>query len=244
MEDIAEMIMTSRMPAPIQARLSRIADLTATEEAAVAGLLRNRMSLKRGADFIKDGKPPSAIYLVEKGWAVRYAITTEGKRQIMNVALPGDLVGYHCSLIGVAHYSAMPLSETVLSVIEPAQFSEVLAAHPKLSRAFSRLAASDLAGLRVQTIRLGRLTAEQRIAHFLSELWHRSVRIEAIRDGWMMLPMTQTDISDTLGLSLVHTNRQLQSLKRDGLILLKRDRLRVVDAGALARLGDYSPLAL
>lgn len=223
-------------------RIEAVAQISAAEKAGLQSLLQNRLTLRRGADFIKDGKPPTAMYMVERGWAVRYAITTEGRRQIMNVALPGDLVGYHCALIGLSHYSAAPLTETTLAVIEPAQFTELLTTHPGLGRAFSRMAAAELAALRVQTVRLGRLSAEQRIAHFLTELWHRGTRAGIVRNGSMPMPMTQTDISDTLGLSLVHTNRQLQALKRSDLIILKRDRLKVLDPTALARLGDYRPL--
>ncbi|GJE43212.1 hypothetical protein AEGHOMDF_2391 [Methylobacterium soli] len=104
------------------------------------------------------------------------------------------------------------------------------------------VAAAEDALLAHQVTRLGRQTAYERMSHLLLELRER-LSLAGIEPGdSFTLPIIQEMLADALGLSVVHTNRTLQQLRRDGLIRMSGMKVTLVDAAALAALSDYVPI--
>src|SRR5262249_10318746 len=85
----------------------------------------------------------------------------------------------------------------------------------------------------------GRLTAYERVAHLLLELFHRLRPVGFTQGNRYLLPLTQEMLADALGLSVVHTNRTLQQLRRDRLIELNSSAVNILQPEALAELADY-----
>ena len=225
--------------APFIARLTRYADLTEADVFVAESLLARTDDYRRGVDLISEGQTPSEVYIVLSGWVMRYALTQDGKRQITNVALPGDVIGYHAATTGTSGYNAAPLGHATVATVDLGTFTQAMSDTSGLGRAIYWHLASENVHLRNQTLRLGRLSAGQRIAHFICEIWVRLSQLGMIESGVAHFPMTQSELADTLGLSLVHTNRQLQELKRGGLITLQRDRLVVPNVAAIAEIGGF-----
>jgi len=92
----------------------------------------------------------------------------------------------------------------------------------------------ELAHTNEQVVRLGRMTAYERVCSFLLDIYERQEPTGADM-GTVDFPITQTVVSDALGLSVVHVNRQVMQLRREGLVTLNRRQLTVHDANALAR---------
>ena len=89
-------------------------------------------------------------------------------------------------------------------------------------------------------VNVGQRSARQRIAHLLCEMY---LRLESVglTDGFACdLPLTQNDIAETTGLTAVHVNRTLQDLRRQGLIVLERQRLTIPDMLALQGAGLFN----
>jgi CRP-like cAMP-binding protein len=95
--------------------------------------------------------------------------------------------------------------------------------------------------LREQIVRNGRQSAQERIGHLLLELHRRAQIVNLANGDTMRLPMTQTQIADTLGLTPIHTNRVLRRLVRQGYIEMNRQWIRFLDADALAQMCDFDP---
>lgn len=220
-------------------RLRGFAELTEEEGRAAENLLHRVDTISRGADFLTEGQTVTDVFIVLSGWAMRYCLTSDGRRQITNIALPGDIIGYNGALLGTSSFSAAALNQLSVAAVDAGQLSRAVSSQPGLSRAMAWHAAGENVGLRNQVLRLGRLTAEQRVAHFICEIWVRLSQVDMIEMGVAHFPMTQSELADTLGLSLVHTNRQLQALKKVGLVTLQRDRLVVPDVAVVAELGNY-----
>lgn len=91
---------------------------------------------------------------------------------------------------------------------------------------------------------IGSREALPRMAHLLLELYNRLKVIGHTRDGEFGLPISQADLSDCLGHSVVHTNRVLQTLRSDGLISLTRSQFEISRAGALEGLAGFDPTYL
>ena len=231
MKDHIDTHVDDRAAAPLIRRLSTMSPLSCNEIETLSQMPQQRLTLGRGRDIIKVNSKPAHAFVVLDGWVTRSILTLEGRRQIMNIAVPGDIVGLNALALGRSDYTASSMSRVTLGAI----------AASDLRDRFAWAAAKDNRHLQNQTIRLGRLSAQRRIAHLLSELRHRVETVGGVEDGWMAFPMTQTDLSDVLGLSLVHTNRQLQELRRQGVITLERDKLNIRDVEALRRIGEYVP---
>lgn len=240
MKDICEVAASSDMT-PMVRRLSIEGRFSNEDVSELERLQRNRLKLKKGAEFIREGKPVPNIYVPVDGWVMQYSLTLEGRRQIHGLAMPGDPIGLHSSAMAVASASARCLTDVELAVIDPEEFFLAQRRSNRVARAVQRAVAEGVTIQRGHAVRLGRLTAEQRIAHFLCEIWHRHRPLGVSEGEMIRLPLTQSEISDHLGLSLVHTNRQLQILRREGLIETRRERVALLDLARLEALGDFRP---
>ena len=78
-------------------------------------------------------------------------------------------------------------------------------------------------------LNMGRRSAYARLGHFLCEVGTRLAGSDLPRPECIVLPFTQADLADILGLSVVHINRVLQRMRREKLIKLSHGRLEVLD---------------
>ena len=222
-------------------KLGAMVLLTEEEIEFIEGLQNNVMQLPRGEVFIADGEPFTASFVIRSGWAVRYCELSDGRRQILSFALPGDFLGLHVNFRRRANYAAMTLGEAEIAAIEPTRLLEVSQRFPILSAGLSWSTAREFSILGDQAIRLGRMTSFERLGHLLLELWHRLELVGMNRGPAFDFPVTQQVLADTLGLSIVHLNRQLKRLSREGLIEYNRNSVRLLDIPRLEALTEFNP---
>ena len=198
-------------------------------------------SYSRGAEIVESGQEMSELLVVSKGWAIRYKTFEDGRRQILNVLLPGDFFDLQVMVAAEADHSVSAVSDVELFAIQPQQVRELFTGTGTLPLAFWWTQVQEEAFLREQIVRNGRQTARERIGHFLLEL-HRRAQIADISatDGFN-LPLTQAMIADALGLTSIHTNRVLRQLEKDGLIEKTRSYVRFLDADRLAEICHFDP---
>ena len=79
------------------------------------------------------------------------------------------------------------------------------------------------------------------VAHLFCELWLRMKTVGLVEDGMFDLPLTQTELGDTIGLNAVTVNRVLQRLRAEKLISLKRGQLAILDAERLMTISGFDP---
>jgi len=199
------------------------------------------VELDVGKEFVTDGGPMKTSFIVQSGWAIRYVLLSSGRRQIISYALPGDILGLHADFRRNATYSAAALTPLRLATVEPKRLVDLHRLFPTVAAGLSWCSAREHSILGDQAVRLGRLAADQRIVHLLLELWHR-LKLIGENDGRRLdAPMTQNDLADTLGLSLVHTNRQLAKLRRAGYITVERGQVRLNDFDRLIEMSEFNP---
>jgi CRP-like cAMP-binding protein len=172
-------------------------------------------------------------------------ILADGRRQIMCLLLPGDLIGFaalrpsmaaHATVAAITNVELAD-AETLRSALE----SSELNAWNGLKEACRAAARLDECGLLEQIVRLGRKTAYERVADFLLEM-HWRLRLAGLAKGEdFEMPLTQEQIADILGLSNVHVNRTLQQLRRDGLLELGGGRARFLERRLLEEYADFRP---
>jgi CRP-like cAMP-binding protein len=221
---------------PILRRLKSLAVFTEPELELVRGLGERRERHSAGEQVVTEGASGIRPRFIVSGWACRQRLMPDGRRQIFTLLLPGDFIGFgeRPSLAGVVSLTA--LETTDASLVQDAARRGTA---PGFARAIGAAALQEDALLLDHAVRLGRLTAFERLAHFLLELAHR-LEVVGLGDRQRFpLPLTQEILADALGLSIVHVNRTLQQLRRARMIELRSGVAILLQPDAMAKLCDY-----
>jgi len=225
---------------PLVRKLSTYTNLSDEERKAVLQASSKSTEFKSGDDIVVRGDLTGGVRLVLNGFACRYKILEDGRRQILGYLIPGDLCDLHIFLLKRMDHSIAAMTRTKVAVISQASVLAFTDRYPNLTRALWWSTLLDEAITREWVVNLGQRTAYERMAHLFCELYYRLDAIGAVTDGSYLLPLTQTALGDMLGLSTVHINRTLQDLRAHGLITFKAGVLTVKDLPKLETAGFFS----
>lgn len=225
----------------LKRKLGAVVRLTKREQACLDAMQAKVRNISVGTEIVRDGEPYTQAYIVKRGWAIRFKSLSDGRRQILNFALPGDLVGLFAALFDVADHSVAALTDLEVHSVEPTSLVTMFATCPRLGAAVAWAAGREESILAEQVVRIGRRSAYERMAHIVIELLHRLRLVGAADHCSFELPLTQEILADTLGLSVVHVNRILRRLRDDGLLRIKGDRVAIDDLDRLMQIAEFSP---
>jgi CRP/FNR family transcriptional regulator len=198
-----------------------------------------------GGTIIYEQKPNGKLFTIYSGWAFRYKTLSDGRRQIMNFLLPGDFAGLQQKFADGAMHGVEAVTDVSLCVFPRDGLWELFREYPGLGYDVTWLAARGEGMVDDNLLTTGRRNATERVAMLLMQLYRRMERIGLERKdpdgrgGTIEFPINQQHIADTLGLSLVHTNKTLKRLEQLGLHELRNGRLRLLNTRALERIADY-----
>ncbi len=229
------------MTNPLTMKLSSFTALTDHDRALLDGLVRHPVAMRGARDIITEGDRPERVILLMKGWAYRYKVLPDGKRQIMAYLLPGDLCDPHVFILRRMDHSIGLLSDAEVVTISKEDILQITEASPAIGRAFWWSTMVDEAVLRHWLVNMGQRDAFDRIAHLFCELWERAAHVDLVQGGSFDLPLTQEQLGDTMGLTSVHTNRVLQRMRTEGMIALESKRLTILDMDAMRRAAQFDP---
>ncbi len=204
----------------------------------------NRM-LSAGVDLYSQGEVCSDLFTLLDGWVFLYQILADGRRQILDFALPGAFLGFQPDLDSPASHSAGCLTDVAVCVFPRENLFGLFRSHPELALRMAWITARDGALAREHLTNVGRRSARERVAHLLLELFHR-VRRKAGDStvNTIELPLTQEHIADALGLTTVHVNRTLRGLRQAKLLDISGRTLTVRDAALLAEIAVFDAEAV
>lgn len=204
----------------------------------LAGL--NVRRLGRGDDVIQEGDTPRQVNLILEGWACRYKMLEDGRRQIVAFLLPGDLCDIRMFILKQMDHAIGAVSPVTLAQIPKDMVLDLIDRHPRVSRALWWNSLVEEAIQREWTANLGQRDAVERMAHLLCELFIRLRGVGLVEGHSCELPVTQSELGDATGLSTVHVNRTLQELRARNLIVLKGKTLTIPDLEALQNAALFS----
>ncbi len=222
-------------------RLGRFAPLSPVETALLRNLPQTARYHPVNTQLCLRGQvSPPQILLA--GWACDHRTLSDGRRQIIRFLLPGDV-------IGSLDHAAWPQGSTV-ATLTPAVvadagpllsgYGDSGASMPGLVTALDVMNRVDATDLRNHIVRLGRQTAYERLVHLMLEFHHRLQAISMVDGTSFALPLTQEILADALGLSVVHVNRTLQQVRRDGLLDLRGGRVTLHQITRMQTLVDWA----
>ncbi len=202
---------------------------SAEEMAFVKDFRNGGLSVEAGATLLEEGQSSPFLYTVRSGWAIRFKLLPDGRRQIVNVALPGDLLGLQVSLFDVMEHSVQALTDMTLCCFPREKVMELYREQPNLGFDLTWLCAREERFLDSHLLSLGRRTAVERMAYLILFLHDRLQPLGLVQGNDFHCPLTQSHLADSLGLSLVHTNKTLRRLSQEGLITWTSDRIYIND---------------
>jgi CRP-like cAMP-binding protein len=232
------------MPASFARKLAHFIQLSELERDVLRSIPADVRDVQARTDIVVDGSWPDELSLITEGFACRYKLLSDGRRQIMAFLIPGDICDLRALLTGRMDHAVAALNNCRIATISRAKIFDAVEKYPRIELALWRDTMLDAALYRQWLINLGRRIAHQRIAHLLCEIWIRLQAIGRAQGGTYELPIKQSDLADAMGLSLVHVNRSLKRLREDGLITFRASEVRVHDWERLRSVAEFDPAYL
>lgn len=226
---------------PLFRLLARYMPLDEADRAALSTLETGPVChAEARSDIAREGQNPAAIRLLISGWACRYKDLPDGRRQIVGFFLPGDFCDLNIFILSKLDHSIGALTAVRYYEIQPQQFRDVIDQRPHLLRALLWHEMVSAGIQREWLLSIGQRSPLERLAHLFVELYYRLQAVGLATGLGFDLPITQNHLAEANGLSLVHLNRTLQEMRREGLIELSDRQLRIVDLERLKQVAMFN----
>jgi CRP-like cAMP-binding protein len=178
------------------------------------------------------------------GIACRYKDLRSGKRQISEIHVAGDFVDLHSYTLKRLDHNIMSLTRCEVTMVPHERIQEIVEAFPNLAWVYWFATTLDAAIHREWELSLGQRSGVARLAHFFCEL-HTRLEVVGLAQGPSFpLAISQSELGECIGLTVVHTNRCLKELRERGLVTFQQGVVAISDAEGLKQLGEFDPAYL
>ncbi|HEX3952161.1 MAG TPA: Crp/Fnr family transcriptional regulator [Stellaceae bacterium] len=206
------------------------------EEAMVGGLALRSIALPPNRPLVNEGEVGSGLYRMERGWAFRSRRGGNGRRQILDFLMPGEIVGLQAALLGVIEHSVHSLTPLRVSALDPRLASEAFRNEPELALRLARHVAAEACRTDELLTVVGCCDAVGRLAFLMVMLYRRQAHLGRVDPLDCPFPLRRQHMADALGLTGAHINRTLNRLRTDGIAIVENQRLSIRDFPRLAAL--------
>jgi CRP-like cAMP-binding protein len=213
--------------------------ITTDELVTINEIKRDHLVLPPGSEIIRTGDDSPEIYTLYSGWAFRFKALPDGRRQILNFLLPGDLVGLQAAMFDPAQHGVEALTEVQLCLLPRRNIWALFGEMPALAFDVTWLGSREERHVDENLLSAGRRTATERTAALIVMLYKRAKALGLVTGETFLFPLSQQHIADALGLSLVHTNKTLARLRRMGMFARMNGSLTLSNPRVLEKIGQY-----
>lgn len=221
------------------AKLSHYVSLSETDRERLATLEKAERTFDAGQEVYQGGDKNRDLYVVKHGWAFSYTDLPDGRRQIVKIHHPGDIVGFPDVALKHATTTLRTVEKVCLCPFPKSCLDEILRKSPRLSALLLSIALRDQVVL-VDVLRaMGRMSAQERVTYMLLDLISRLRITNRDLTDTFRLPMTQSQIADYLGLTNVYVSKTFLRMEADGHIQRDQGRLRILKERAMIELTDF-----
>jgi CRP-like cAMP-binding protein len=228
------------VPRRFLAKLERHTRLTADEQNAVLRLDGANDAVPRESEFVRRGADLNSCSFIVSGLVARAGYTAWGKRQIMAFYVPGDMPDLHALMMPHATASLLAVTDASVLRIPTAALREVMVQYPAVAEALWRETAIDASIANEWVMNIGQRSAKERIAHLICEMAQRLVNSPSGKFDFAF-PASQGDLADATGMSPVHDNRVLQTLRKENVVQMNRQKATVYDWNTLQNIAGFDP---
>jgi len=221
-------------------KLTQFIELSADELGCLDRLQAHNRTFGRRANLRSEGEGGQQCFILRDGWACCFKLLQNGRRQIINFAVPGDFLGLRSVLFRVSDHSVASITSVRVSSFSGRELFEIINQFPRVAVAILWALSCEEAIVVEHLVNLGRRNALERVAHFLIEFGERLKVVDLASDDGYECPFTQDDLADALGLSAIHINRILRQLRERQLLTLSHGSLEIHDLPGLAAIAQFS----
>ncbi|WP_296744196.1 Crp/Fnr family transcriptional regulator [Mesorhizobium sp.] len=215
---------------------------------AEKALLADAMSIEKhfgvGEDIVAEGSRPGYSTLILDGLAARYKVLEDGGRQFTSLQVPGDFVDLHAFLLKTMDHGIIALSPCHIVAADHAKLRAITEQAPHLTRLLWLDTLVDGAIHREWIVAMGRRSKTSHLAHLLCELFVRLQVVKRTNGMSFRLPLSQAELADVLGLSVVHMNRVIGALRGLGAIGWVQHMVTILDWDRLVGIAEFDPTYL
>jgi CRP-like cAMP-binding protein len=226
---------------PLLRKLANFTQLSEDESNAVDECSQDVREFAAREDVISQGDRTGGVKLLLDGFACRYKVLEDGRRQIVAYFVPGDLCDLRVFILKRMDHSIGAVVASKVATISPENILRLTHTYPTLTRALWWSTLVEEAIAREWLVNVGQRDALERTAHLFCELLYRFRAVGLNQGNSCTLPLTQVELAETLGLSSVHVNRTLQELRRRNLITLEGGTLTIQNLDELKELSFFNP---
>ncbi|MGA8400727.1 MAG: Crp/Fnr family transcriptional regulator [Stellaceae bacterium] len=172
--------------------------------------------------------------LIHRGVAYQSTALPDGRRSIADILLPGDIIGAGNAVLGRCDHEIVAASMLGYRLLKADRMHE-LARDPRICLRILALAAEERWRIDRHLTAITRFDSRGRLASMILDVYDRLRRRELISRPAFNLPLTQEQIADHLGITMVHVSRTLRLMREQRLVLLDRQVVIILDLDELRR---------
>ncbi len=210
--------------------------------AHLQGLHGPQRRAERDTQLVAVGDLTPPLITISSGWAFRYSLLPDGRRQILSFELPGDTIGLPNLLTGEPSYPVQAATSVVYCTVRHEDARELAREAAWFRDRMLAALGRRRAEAELTLTRLGQCNAEERVASVLLEFYDRLALRGLAANNTFVLSLTQQHLADYVGLTVVHLNRILGRLRGRGVISMSGHEVKLLDAPALDRLALVTDL--
>ncbi|HCX68574.1 MAG: hypothetical protein CMI61_11355 [Parvibaculum sp.] len=198
-------------------------------------------SIRARQHIYRPGETPKRVIVLRSGWALRSALTSDGRRQVLSILLPGDIAGGELVMHDQVRTPVHSVTPVEYCAFDVENLKEIAKDDPSLVWTFVDICFSGREASESRLVDLGRRNAEQRLARLVLDL-HERLTAKKLADGRTIpFPLRQQNIADALGLTQVHVSRVMRSLRENDVVRVKGGVLTILNMEALMDIAELYP---
>lgn len=229
------------MITPHLKKLRKRTEISPEEERVLRSLIADTRRVPADRILIRAGEELNNSVFLLDGWMARSKDMATGERQVTELHITGDFPDLHGFTLKRLDHDIITLSECTIGMVPHERLLEVTRNYPHLTRVFWFSTNVDAAITRELALSLGQRSAISRMAHLFCELYVRLDVVGRTNGNRYEFPLTQRELSECLGLTVVHVNRTLQELRRKGLVEFENRHLAILDRVGLEGIAEFDP---
>lgn len=205
----------------------------------VAKFKTGELKVEAGSTIVLEENKTPHLYTILEGWAFRHKSLPDGRRHVLNFALPGDLVGLQLAILNEMQHTVTALTDTTLCVFQRDKVWTVFKDYPALAYSMTWMASREEQMLDGHLLSLGQRSALERLAYLFLHLHDRAEAVGYASNHTFDAPFTQVHLAEALGITPVHTSRTVKKLQQQNLINWKKDRVQILNREKLEGIAAY-----
>jgi len=221
-------------------KLRRRDELAEFEQQALLDAVSEVKTVDDGETLVHAGDLLGTSTVLLEGIVGRVRDLTDGRRQIIELHVPGDFFDLHAFLLKKLEHNVEALTPIRIATMPHDRLKTITERWPHLSRLLWTSTLLDAAIQREKILSIGRRSAISRLAHLLCEL-HVRLKVVELTDGdSYKLDLTQAQLADAAGLTQVHVNRTLKELRDQGIVTVRGGCVSIGDWPRLTAIAEFT----